>query len=346
MPQESRYIKATQCKEVDYFPIWLMRQAGRYMKIYRDLREKHTMMEALTTPELASEITLQPVRAFGVDAAIIFSDILIVAEGLGLGLDFSDSNGPTIARPIKTQADIDRLDVKQIPGSVDYLMQAIRLTKKELELTKTPLIGFAGSPFTVASYIMGEGKKHDLNKFFQIALNDLPMLHSLLEKLTAATINYLNAQIEADVDSIQIFDSWSSALSQYFFQELSVPYIKKVIAGLKNPKKIPVTVYGTNYATYYPYVQNIGANVISLDSHIDIAKARTLIPEHIAIQGNLDPYVLLGTKDLVKTETMRILNSMKGKKGFIFNLGHGIIHTVPEDNVRYVIELVKNFQAK
>jgi uroporphyrinogen decarboxylase len=346
MPQESRYIKATQCKEVDHFPIWLMRQAGRYMKIYRDLREKHTMMEALTTPELACEITMQPVKAFGVDAAIIFSDILILPHGLNLGLDFVEGSGPTIAKPINTQADVDNLDVSLIPGNVEYLMEAIRLTKKELAATKTPLIGFAGSPFTVASYIVGEGKKHDFNKFFQIAFSNLPMIHSLLDKLTEATILYLNAQIKAGVDSIQIFDSWSVALSKFFFQELSAQYIKRVIQGLDNPRKIPITVYGTNYATYYPLVENIGANVISIDSHVDILDARKAVPSHLALQGNLDPYILLGSKDLVKQETLRILDSMKGQKGFIFNLGHGIIHTVPEENVKCVIDLVKNYQAK
>lgn len=346
MSQESRYIKATQCKEVDHFPIWLMRQAGRYMKIYRDLRERYSMMEALTTPELASEITLQPVKAFGVDAAIIFSDILIIADGLDLGLEFNENNGPTIARGIKTQRDVDALDINEIPAKVDYFMQAIKLTKKELEVTGTPLIGFSGSPFTVASYIVGDGIKHDLNKFFSIAFSNLPMMHSLLEKLTQATIRYLNAQIEAGVDAIQIFDSWSLALSRYSFEDLSARYIKKVIEGLHNPNKIPVTVYGTNYSTYYPLVQNIGANVIGLDAHIDIAEARKLIPSNMVIQGNLDPYVLLGTKDLIKEQAMRILTSMKGQKGFIFNLGHGIIHTAPEDNVRYLIDLVKNFQAR
>lgn len=354
MQQESRYIKATQCKEVDHVPIWLMRQAGRYMKVYRDLREKHSMMQALTTPELAAEITMQPVKAFGVDAAIIFSDILILAHGLNLGLSFSDPNNssltasspPLIARPIKTQKDVDNIDLNLIPSNIEYLLQAIRLTKQQLTATNTPLIGFAGSPFTVASYIVGEGQKHDLNKFFPIAFANISMFRSLLEKLTEATIRYLDAQIEAGVDAIQIFDSWSVALSRPLFEEYSLPYIKKVIAGLKNPNNIPITVFGTNYGTYYPLLQNVGANVIGIDSHADVSEVRNVVPSNIALQGNLDPFVMLGTKELIKEQTIKILDSMKGRKGFIFNLGHGIIHTVPEDNVRYLIDLVKNYQIK
>lgn len=344
MPQASRYIRATQCKEVDHVPIWLMRQAGRYMKAYRDLRQKYSMMEAFTNPELSCEITLQPVKAFQVDAAIIFSDILVLGDGLNLGLDFSDSS-PRFTRPIKTQKDVENLDISRIPEKVDYLMQALRLTKRELESSKTPLIGFSGSPFTVASYVVGDGK-HDVNRFFEIAYSDLKMTHALLEKLTQATIRYLNAQIEAGVDALQIFDSSSLTLSKHFFLELSAPYIKKVIAGLHNPNKIPVCIYGSNYAVHYPLLQDIGADIIAIDSQVEIAEARKNLPSQIAVQGNLDPFILYGSKDVIKRETLRILDSMKGRNGFIFNLGKGMIRDIPEDNVRYLIELVRNYQVK
>jgi uroporphyrinogen decarboxylase len=344
MAKESIYIKSTKCEEVDRIPIWLMRQAGRSMKVYRDLREKYSMMQILKTPELACEVTLQPIKAFGMDAAIIFSDILVIPDALGLGLEFHDSQGPLITRPIRTQADVNQLDISLVPGCAHYVMEAIKMVKEELRLKRIPLIGFAGSPFTLASYVMGG--RQDLKAFIPIVFNNIQMMHSLLDQLTLATVRYLNAQIQAGVDAIQIFDSWSNVLSWSSFQELSLPYLHKVISQLVNPHQIPITVFGTSYSNFYPLLQEIGANVISLDSRVDIGIARKMIRPDIALQGNLDPYFLLAPKDILKQQALSILTSMKGSKGFIFNLGHGVLPGVQEDHIKLLVDLVQHFPIK
>lgn len=343
MKKESAYLKAARCEEVEHFPVWLMRQAGRYMKVYRKLREKYSMLEIIKSPELACEVTMQPIKAFGLDAAIIFSDILTIPEGLNLGLEFVEGKGPVLAKTIMTQSDVDALDVDLIPGNVDYVIKAIELTKSELR--DIPLIGFAGSPFTVASYMLGGRKRDDLISFMPMVLSNLPMVCALLDKLSTITIRYLDAQIKAGIDAIQIFDSWSNYLSWSMFKELSIPYLRKIIQGLNNPKNIPITVFGTNYSVFYPLLDAIGANVISIDSHADIAVARKSLPKHIAVQGNLDPNFLLGPRELLKEQTLSLLDSMKGTKGFIFNLGHGVLPNVPEDNVKFLVDLVKNYRA-
>lgn len=343
MSQTSLFIQAAKGKPVERVPIWLMRQAGRSMKVYRDLRQKYSMIEVMTTPELASEVTMQPVKAYGVDAAILFSDILVVPDALGLGLEYHDSKGPLIARPIQTQADVDRLDLDLIPGRLNYVLEAIKLVKQELSDSQTPLIGFAGSPFTIASYIVGEGKGHDLKQFMPIVFANLRMIHHLLDIISKATIRYLNAQIKAGVDAVQIFDSWSNVLAWPYFKELSLPYLKQVIAGLDNPRHIPVIVFGTSYGTFYPLLIDSGADVISIDSHVDIADVRKNVPERIALQGNLDPYFLLAPQSIIKEQATSILESMRGK-GFIFNLGHGVLPAVPQENVKFLVDLVKQFR--
>lgn len=334
----SRYLKAARCESVDRPPIWMMRQAGRYMKSYQAIRSKYSMLEVMKTPELACEVTLQPIKAFGMDAAIIFSDILTVPDALGLGLDFPDGKGPVIAKPITTVKEVESLDIDAITEKLDYVKKAIKLSKKELNC---PLIGFAGAPFTLASYIVGDGKGHDLSKFMSFAFANKPILLALLDKLSLASAHHLNLQIKAGVDAIQIFDSWSSVLSWGYFQELALPYLKKVISLLHNPKKVPITVFGTGHSVFYPLLQDIGANVISLDSKIDMAIARKEIRPDMAVQGNLDPYFLLAPKKELTLQVKKLLKSMEGKQGFIFNLGHGVLPTVPEENVKLVVDLVK-----
>lgn len=346
MSKEYLYIKSAKCQPVDRFPIWLMRQAGRFMKVYQDVRKKHSMKEVIMTPELACEVTLQPIKAFGMDAAIIFSDILTIPDALGLGVEFPESKGPVMTHPIKTQADIDKLDPHSVTEKLDYVMTAIKMTKKELEPYNTPLIGFAGSPFTLASYMVGDGQGHDLGKFMQFVFSNGKLIHSLLDKLAVADTHYLNDQIKAGVDAIQLFDSWSSVLSWSYFKELSLPYLKKIIQNLDNPKKIPVTVYGTSYSVFYPLLQDIGAQVISIDSRAEISQIRKAVSPNIALQGNLDPYFLLAPKDILTQQATAILKSMQNSKGFIFNLGHGVLPNVPEDNVRTLVDLVKNFPAQ
>ncbi|MFA6914906.1 MAG: uroporphyrinogen decarboxylase [Parachlamydiales bacterium] len=343
--QEYSYIQAAKCQPVQHFPIWLMRQAGRYMKAYQKMREKYSMKQLITTPELACEVTLQPIEAFHMDAAIIFSDILTVPDALGIGIEFIDQKGPVAKHPIRSQKDVDRLRPEEISVTTSYVMEAIKLAKEALKPHKTPLIGFAGAPFTVASYIVGKGEGHDLNEFMGLISNQPALIKSLLDKLTEATIIYLNEQIKAGVDAIQIFESWCNVLSWNSFKELSLPYLKQVISRLDNPNNIPVTVFGTTFSVFYPLIEGIGADVISIDSRIDISNVRKVVKPTIALQGNLDPYFLLCSKSVLEKEVMSILKSMQGTKGYIFNLGHGVTPNVPEDNVKFLVDLVKNFPA-
>ncbi len=335
----SLYLKAARAEAVDRPPVWLMRQAGRYMKSYQAIRKKYTMLEVMRNPELATEVTLQPIKAFGMDAAIIFSDILTVPDALGLELDFPEGQGPVFGHTIKTLKDVENLNPSLISEKLDYVAKAIKLTKKNLD---RPLIGFAGAPFTLASYMVGDGKGHDLTKFMSFAFSNKPILLALLEKLAEASANHLNLQIKAGVDAIQIFDSWSSVLSWGYFQELALPYLKKTISLLQNPKKVPITVFGTGHSVFYPLLQDIGANVISLDSKIDMAIARKEIRPDMAVQGNLDPYFLLAPKKELTLQVKKLLKSMKGQPGFIFNLGHGVLPTVPEENVKLLVSLVQD----
>ncbi len=345
MVKESSYIKSAKCQSVEHFPVWLMRQAGRYMKAYQKLKEKYTMKQLISTPELSCEVTMQPIKAFGMDAGILFSDILTVPDALGLGIDFIDQKGPVTAHPIHTQADVNKLEPEAIVPRLEYVMNAIKLIKEELKPFKIPLIGFAGSPFTIGSYVVGKGEGHNLKEFIDLIFNQPTLVKSLFEKLTKATILYLNLQIKSGVDALQIFDSWSNVLSWNLFKELSLPYLKQILNELDNPQKIPVTIFGTSYSAFYPLLQDIGADVISVDSRVDISHIRKNVKPNIALQGNLDPYFLLAPKSILEREVLSILKSMQGSKGFIFNLGHGVTPDVPEDNIKFLIDLVKEFPA-
>jgi uroporphyrinogen decarboxylase len=293
------------------------------------------MKEVMATPELACEVTLQPIHAFGMDAAIIFSDILTIPDAFGLGLDFPENKGPVFQRLIQRKADVDNLDLSLIKEKLHYVAEAIRLAKGELK--ETPLLGFSGAPFTLASYMVGR----NLEEFMKIVFTDLPMIHSLLDKLSYAVADYINLQIKAGADAIQIFDSWSSVLSWSYFQELSLPYLKKTLTLVHNPEKVPITLFGTSYSVFYPLLQDLGIQAISFDSKASLPAIRPLVPSHIALQGNLDPHFLLAPKSILKEQTELLLNGMKGKNGFIFNLGHGVMPAVPEENVKFVVDLVK-----
>jgi len=340
---QSLYIRTARCQQTERFPVWMMRQAGRYMSAYQQIRQKHSLMQMFRNPDIVAEVTLQPIRAFGMDAAILFSDILVVPDALGLGLSFVDNQGPCFAKPIQSMDDVQSLEPEKILEKLDYVMQGIALTKKGLEAYApiTPLIGFAGAPFTVASYIVGNGKGHSLPEFMKIMLSAPEMIHALLHKIAEATILYVNKQIEAGVDAIQFFDSWTNVLSLTFFKELALPYLKKVIAAIHNPKKIPIAVFGLANSVFYPFLQESGATVIGFDSHADMRVMRQAITPAIAIQGNLDPHLLYAPRKVLEDTVLSMLISMRNSRGFIFNLGHGIFPDIQEDQIRCVVDLVK-----
>lgn len=335
------FLDALHCCNLERPPVWLMRQAGRYMPEYRKIREKHSFLEMCHQPEIAAQVTLLPIQKFGMDAAILFSDILVIPEALGLGLDFEAGHGPVFERPLNNADDIQRLPRPNIREALGYVGEAIRHVSAELTV---PLIGFCGAPFTLASYMIEGKSSHDLKKTKQWMLRDPKSFHHLLTYLSECAIEYLNMQIDSGVNAIQIFDSWANTLGNSHFREFSLSYMTRIIAGLKNPQ-IPVILFCRGSSVFLNDLMEANPRGISLDWNIDLAKARTLIPDNIALQGNMDPDVLYAPLDIVKTETQRLLNIMKNDKGYIFNLGHGVKPDVPVAAVQTLVETIKSYRS-
>lgn len=338
---EQNYLLASQGMPVNRVPIWIMRQAGRYMASFRKLREKHTFLDIVRTPELAAEVTLQPIKAFGFDAAIIFSDILVVLDALGCGLEYEEGQGPIIRNRVLEAKDLELWHLDNIEERLSYVFEAIKEAKSLLN--GVPLIGFAGAPFTLASYVIGKPGKHNLQEFLHFYFQHPELVETVLDRLAKVTIDYLNAQIEAGADAIQIFDSWNEVLPWSLSQKLSVNYLYKIINGITAKKQVPITVFGKGNSIFYPLLAKTGANVIGFDSRADLGFIRAILPKGIGIQGNLDPHFLFAPRHILKNEVLRILNSMGGAPGYIFNLGHGILPKTPEDNVRFVVDLVHSY---
>lgn len=331
-------LDALACENRARPPIWLMRQAGRYMPEYRALREKHSFSTMYKEPELAAKVTCLPIDTFGFDAAILFSDILVMAEAFGLGLHFEEKVGPIIDNPLSTEQDVDGLVIPKIDEKLHYVFKAIKMLKPQL---KVPLIGFCGAPFTVASYMIEGKSSKDLKKTKRWMLSHPESFHRLLDKIAVSTIDYLKKQIEAGVDAIQIFDSWANTLAFPQFQEFSYAYLQKIRQELSQTN-IPVILFCRGSSVFAEDLARMNPSCISLDWNCDIVKMRNRIPKHVALQGNLDPDVLYASKEILKKEIERILKGMKGDPAFIFNLGHGIMPDTPVDAVKMLVECVKN----
>ncbi len=325
-------------------PIWMMRQAGRYMPTYRAIREKYSFLEMIRTPDIATEITLQPIDQFGFDAAILFSDILVTGEVLGRKVEFVEKKGPIFDHPIRTLADVAELSIDNVPEKLAYVTNAIRLLKPELRSRNTPLIGFAGAPFTVAAYMVEGQSSADLKTLKTIRYNNPEILHALLEKLTAVTIDYLNAQIEAGVDALQLFDTWAIHLSWDDIQEFSFAYIYKILTNLHNPNDIPITLFAKGSSAFAPLMAALPITVISLDWNADLTKMRHDYPQ-LAIQGNMDPYTLYADRRILTSRVTHLLTTMGQDPGYVFNLGHGIMPDMNPDAIRHVVDLVKGYRA-
>lgn len=332
------FLRALHCENSERPPIWLMRQAGRYMPEYRAIREKYAFLDMCHQPELAAEITLLPIKTFGFDAAIIFSDILVIAEALDMGLRFEENVGPIIERPLKTDADVDYLPKPDIKDKLGYVFAAIRLAVKQLNV---PLIGFCGAPFTVASYMIEGGTSKDFKKTKMWMLKNPKKFHQILERITDLTIDYLNYQVDAGAQALQIFDSWAHVLAFRQFQEFSAAYQERILAGLK--KKVPVILFSRGSSVFAEQMSAIGPQGISLDWNANLTGIRKLVGPNIALQGNLDPDILFAPQPIVKEETLNLLRSMRGDRGYIFNLGHGIKPETPVESVRTLVETVHNF---
>ena len=340
--RESRFLKAARREPVDAVPIWLMRQAGRYMPEYRQLREKYTILELIKTPELALEVTMQPIHAFDLDAAIIFADILPPLEGMGLDLDFVKGEGPIIYNPVRTTADVERLATPPPQEALSFTLKAIELTRQTLDERGIPLIGFSGAPFTLASYAVEGGSSKDKLHLKGLMYAEPKAWHTLMDKLATVAGNYLLAQAQAGAQALQLFDSWVGELSPQDYRDYVQPYSQKALTIAKQAG-VPLIHFGTNTSGMLTEIRDAGGDVIGVDWRIDIDKAAAILGDNVAVQGNLDPLALHAPWAELEKRARHILNSMYGRNGFIFNLGHGILQTTPVDNVKRLVDFVHEY---
>ena len=342
---EDRYLFLRACRRerTPYTPIWLMRQAGRYLKEYRALRKKYSFLDMCKNSELAAQVTLQPIEKFKLDAAIIFSDILIPLGPMGVEFEFAKGEGPVFHHPLREKKDVERLRVFDPEEEISFLMKAIRIVRKELE-GRVPLIGFSGAPFTLASYIIegGHSKNYVLTK--GLMYRDRSTWDALMEKLSEVLIRYLNAQIRSGAQALQIFDSWVGCLSPGDYEEYVLPYSKKVMEGVS--KSVPLIHFATSSSTLLELMKRAGGDVIGVDWRVKIDEAWERLGYDVAIQGNLDPVVLLGPVDLIEKNVKKMLERVGDRPGHIFNLGHGILPNTPPDHVAALIEAVHRYSPK
>jgi uroporphyrinogen decarboxylase len=336
-----RFLKACRCEPLDYPPMWMMRQAGRSLPEYMAVKEKHSFVEIVQTPELATEVTLQPIRRFDHDAAILFSDILVICEAMGQSYGFSDKGGIEMAFKVQSEADVNRLETGAIRERLDYVARALPLIRDSLD-GKTALIGFAGSPWTLANYMMEGGSSREFVAAKNLLYTDPKTLNSLLEKLTAACIEYLQMQIECGVDAVQIFDTQGGVLADHVFHEASGRWMREIVSTLKD--QVPVIIFSKGASANREALEKTGATVLSVDWTCDLADFRRALPDKMAVQGNLDPTLLTTTPEAAAAETQRLLTRMRGLTGHIFNLGHGVTPQAKIDCIEAVRSTVKNFR--
>ncbi len=341
--ETGRFLKACRRQPVDATPVWFMRQAGRYMPEYRAIRAKYSLLEIVRQPELAAEVTLQPVRAFGVDAAILFADILLPLEPLGIHFHFAPGEGPVIENPVRSWNDVERLHPLVPEESLGHVLEAIRLLRGELGAT--PLIGFTGAPFTVASYAIegGPSKTYKTTKLMMYREPDL--WHAFMDKLSTALAAYITAQIRAGAQAVQMFDSWVGALSPQDYAEFVLPYSKRVLEAAA-ATSVPTIHFGTGTATLLPLMKQAGGDVLGLDWRVPLDEGWRTVGYDRAVQGNLDPVALFAPRPVLEEKVRQVLRRAAGRPGHIFNLGHGILQHTPPENVRAVVEMVHEFSAR
>jgi uroporphyrinogen decarboxylase len=340
-PRNDRLLRAARREAVDATPVWIMRQAGRYLPEYRAIREKVQFLELCKTPDLASEVTAQPVRRLGVDAAIIFSDILIPVEPMGMALELGDK-GPHLPQPIRTPADVERLGVPDPEQTMGFVGEAIRRTRKALA-DAVPVIGFCGAPFTLASYMVEGGGSKSFIWIKRLMFEQPRVAHALFEKITQTLIGYLATQVHAGASIIQVFDSWGGELSPRDFEAFSLPYLTRIASAVK-ALGVPVIVFGTSMSTLLPLMKLTGADVIGLDWRIEIDDARRVLGPNVAVQGNLDPLALFLPRADLEARVADILRRA-GPVGHIFNLGHGILPPTEPDAAKALVDAVHALSA-
>lgn len=341
MNSRERFLKACRCEPVDRPPIWIMRQAGRHLPEYRELRAEHSFHEVVQTPELALEVTMQPLRRYAVDAAIVFSDILVIPEAMGQPYHFPDGGGIEMEFAVDSQDDVDRLEVDRIEHKLNYVSKSMRLIKQELAGERA-LIGFTGSPWTLATYMVEGKSSKNYTRCKKLFYEDRPLFDRLMRKITSAVVRYLRMQIAAGADAVQIFDSWGGVLAPDAFAEASVFWMKRIVDAIGG--EVPVIVFSKNMSHLGDVLATTGADVIGVSWNTRLSQVKQSLPEGIAVQGNLDPVILNTTPEIVEREARRILEDMRGEDGHIFNLGHGINPDADPENVKRLVDTVVGFE--
>jgi uroporphyrinogen decarboxylase len=338
------FLKACRGEEIEYTPVWLMRQAGRYLPEYQAVRAKVDFLTLCKTPELAAKVTLQPVDILGVDAAILFSDILIPVEAMGLRLAFSDKQGPVLSEPIRNKSAVERLIIPDTEEDMPFILRTIKILRKELE-NKVPLLGFSGAPFTLATYMIEGGTSKNFLHTKKMMFQHSVIFGYLMEKLTVTVTSYLSAQIKAGAQAVQLFDTWAGILAPPDYKEFVLPYVKKAISGLKK-EGVPIIYFINDCAGILKEVQKSGADVIGIDWRIDLCDAINSLGKKVVIQGNLDPCALFLPKEKLEERVKDILRKGEAAKGHIFNLGHGILPETPVENALAMVEAVHKYGGK
>ena len=350
--KNDRFLRALLKEPVDRTPVWMMRQAGRYLPEYRRVREQAgSFMDLCRNAELACEVTLQPIDRFGFDAAILFSDILTIPDAMGLGLSFVPGKGPVFETPITDPRQIDNLPKPDAEIELGYVMNAVRTIHKELD-GRVPLIGFTGSPWTLATYMIEGGGSKDFGKVRGFMYEHPEAMHKLLDKLADVVIDYLNAQIVNGAAAVQIFDTWGGILSKEHYREFSLKYMEKIVRGVikdYNGARIPSIIFTKNGGMWLGEQSNAGADAVGLDWMTDIAHVKALIGNKVALQGNMDPGVLYSTPEVVRENVKKVLHAygpVEKGQGHIFNLGHGIHPGIDPENVKAMVEAVREFSPR
>jgi uroporphyrinogen decarboxylase len=346
--KNDRFLRALARQPVDKTPVWMMRQAGRYLPEYRQVRgQAGDFMSLCKNTELACEVTLQPLERFELDAAILFSDILTIPDAMGLGLYFAEGEGPKFHKPLRSEADIDQLEVINTAADLTYVTDAVSMIRQELN-GRVPLIGFSGSPWTLATYMIEGQSSRDFTRAKTMLYTQPELLHQLLEKLALSVIDYLNAQILAGAQVVQIFDTWGGALSHSAYLEFSLTYMAKIVDGLikqADGRDVPVILFTKGGGLWLEAMADTGCDCLGLDWSVDLGAAHQRVGDKVALQGNMDPAILRAKPEVIRGEVKRILGSFGENDGHVFNLGHGITPDINPDNAKIFIDAVHEFSS-
>jgi len=343
------YLRALNREETARTPVWVMRQAGRYLPEYLKVRKQAgDFMTLCSTPDLACEVTLQPLDRFNLDAAILFSDILTIPDAMGLGLHFETGEGPKFSNPIRSKADVEKLPIPDPMDSLKYVMDAVSTIRRELD-GRVPLIGFSGSPWTLATYMVEGGGTKDFSKVKGMLFSDPQSLHKLLDKTAQSVVSYLNAQVEAGAQSLMVFDTWGGVLSPENYKQFSLYYMQQIVDGLKREsegRKVPVVLFTKNGGQWLDIMADTGCDGLGVDWTTDLSVARARTHDRVALQGNLDPSVLYGDAETIRHHVKQVLDSYGTGPGHVFNLGHGIHQFVNPDHLGVMVDAVREFSTK